>query len=95
MRKSLRGWVVSMPQKYRYYRTGRIQSEPVSSYFFTGSIPLGGIEFRIWFLVETGVGVGKEIPNPLGVVDTVDAADVLQGLVVYGLRRPRRLRRVV
>ena len=40
-----------------------------------------------------GQGAGKETLNLLDVVDVVDAGDVVQGLVVYGLRRPRRLRR--
>jgi hypothetical protein len=41
-----------------------------------------------------GRGAGKETRNLLDVVVVVDAGDVLQGLVLCGLRRPRRLSRV-
>ncbi len=38
---------------------------------------------------------GVETPNQPDVVDEVDAGDEVQGVVVGGLRRVRRVRRVV
>ena len=53
---------------------------------FTGS-------YTTWNHFKGEKGAEKETLNLVHVVGAVDAVHVLQGLVVYSLRRPRRLRR--